>query len=85
MHAVKQKEQAETRAEFEALKQRLADVQTWLDVGRNGGLAGSELPDRAAELPLLPQLEAELDRTRETMALLMTPERSTRQDKLKTL
>ena len=85
MRAVKQKEQAEARAEFEALKQQLADVQTWLDSGRNGGLAGSELPDRAAELPLLPQLEAELNRTRETMALLMTPERAKRQDKLKAL
>lgn len=85
MRAAKQKEQAETRAELEALKQRLADVQTWLDTGRKGGLADGTLPDRAAELAQLPQLEADLGRVRETMALFMTPERESRQKKLKEL
>ena len=82
MRAAKEKEQAETRAEAEALKQRHADVQTWLDGGRKGGLADSVLPDRAAELPRLPQLESELGRARETIALLMTPEREARQKRL---
>ncbi len=82
MRAAKQKEQNETRALHEALKQRLADVQTWLDNGRKGGLAESTLPDRAAELPQLPELEANLGRIRETIALLMTPEREVRQKRL---
>ena len=59
MRAVKQKKHNETRVEFEALKQRLADVKTWLDGGRAGGLADSTLPDRAVELPQLPQLETD--------------------------
>ena len=36
---------------IDALKQRLADVQAWLDGGRKGGLADTTLPDRAAEYP----------------------------------
>ncbi len=64
MRAAKQKEHNETRVEFEALKQRLADVQTWLDNGRKGGLADSALPERAVELPQLPQLEADLGRVK---------------------
>ena len=82
MRAVKQKEQGETRALHEGLKQRLADVQTWLDNGRKGGLAESTLPDYEAELPQLPELEAKLGRIRETIALLMTPEREARQQRL---
>jgi hypothetical protein len=82
MRAAKQKEQTETRALHEALKQRLSDVQTWLDSGRKGGLADNTLPDRAAELPQLPELEANLGRIRETIALLQTPEREARQKRL---
>jgi chromosome segregation ATPase len=85
MRAAKQKEQNETRVAFEALKQRLADVQTWLDGGRTGGLADGTLPERAAELPQLPELEADLGRARETINLLMTPEREARQKRLKEL
>jgi len=82
MRATKQREQNETRLECEALKRRLADVQTWLDSGRQGGLGDPTLPDRAAELPQLPALEAELRRARETIALLTTPEREARQKRL---
>jgi hypothetical protein len=82
MRAAKQKEQIETRTLHEALSQRLADVQTWLDNGRKGGLAENNLPDRAAELPQLPELEANLKRIRETINLLMTPEREARQKQL---
>jgi hypothetical protein len=82
MRTAKQKEQAETRTLHEALKQRLADIHTWLDNGRKGGLAESTLPDYDAELPQLPELEAKLGRLRETIALLMTPEREARQNRL---
>jgi len=82
MRQAKQKEQAETRTLHAALKQRLADVQTWLDNGRKGGLAEGTLPDYEAELPQLPALEATLGRIRETIALLMTPEREARQQRL---
>jgi Putative exonuclease SbcCD, C subunit/P-loop containing region of AAA domain/SMC proteins Flexible Hinge Domain len=82
MRAVKQKDQIDTRTLHEALSQRLADIQTWLDNGRKGGLAENTLPDRAAELPQLPELEANLGRIRETIALLMTPERAARQKQL---
>ena len=85
MRAAKQKEQNATRAELEALKRRLADVQTWLENGRKGGLDDGVLPDRAAELPQLPQLEADLNRTRETIKLLMTTEREARQKRLEEL
>ncbi len=85
MRAAKQKEQINTRVEFNALQQRLSDVQTWLDNGRKGGLADSTLPERAAELPQLPQLEANLGRVGETIKLLMTPEREARQKHLNSL
>ncbi len=85
MRSMKQKEHNATRTEYEALKQRLADVHTWLDNGRSGGLGDGALPDRAAELPQLPQLEADLNRTRETINLLMTPEREERQKRLEQL
>jgi hypothetical protein len=79
MRAAKQKEQNETRTQFEALERQLADVQTWLDSGRKSGLADNALPEHAAELGQLPQLEIDLGRLRETIAVLMTPEREARQ------
>lgn len=82
MRAAKEKEQNETRTLHAALKQRLADIQTWLDTGRKGGLADNALPDRAAELPQLPELETTLGGIRETIALLLTPERAARQKRL---
>lgn len=82
MRASKEKERSETRTLHEALKQRLSDVNAWLDSGRKGGLADSTLPDRAAELPQLPGLERELGRIGETINLLMTPEREARQKNL---
>ncbi len=82
MRAAKLKEQNETRVLGEALSQRLTDVKTWLDTGKNGRLSDSTLPDRAAELPQLPDLDAKLGRIRETIALLMTPEREARQKRL---
>lgn len=85
MEAAIRKEQLEKRATCDALKQRLADVQTWLDTGRKGELADATLPDRAGELPQLPEREAELGRVRETINLLSTPERAARQSKLKSL
>lgn len=85
MEAALRKEQLGKRATCDALKQRLADVQTWLDNGRKGELADATLPDRAGELPQLPEREAELGRVRETISLLSTPEREARQSKLKSL
>ncbi|MEI6034101.1 MAG: SbcC/MukB-like Walker B domain-containing protein [Verrucomicrobiae bacterium] len=85
MRAAKQKEQNERRSECDALALRLGDVQAWLDAGRAGGLAGSSLPDRAAEIVHLPEREAEWGRVRETLALLMTPEREARQEQLNAL
>ena len=79
MRAAKQKEQNDTRVLHDALKQRLGDIQTWLDTGRKGGLADVTLPDDAGELPQLPKLERSLGRIRETINLLMTPEREARQ------
>lgn len=79
MRKAKQKEQVDARTQRDTLKQRLDDIQTWLDTGRKGGLAEGTLPDRAGELPQLPEHEAKLGRTRETIALLMTPEREARQ------
>jgi len=85
MKTAKQRQQNETRTECEALKRQLADLQTWLDDGRKGGLGDGTLPDRAAELPQLPGLEAELRRTRETILLLLTPERAARQHQFEQL
>lgn len=82
MQAAKQKEANETRTQFEALRNRLGDVQTWLNNGRVARLADPSLPDRAAELPQLPEFESELGRVRETINLLITPEREARQAKL---
>lgn len=85
MRAAKEKEGTDTRVLHDALRQRLADVNAWLETGRKGGLADSTLPDRAAELPQLPELERELGRVNETIKLLMTPERETRQKQLERL
>ena len=85
MEAVIRREQVDKRAACDALKQRLTDVQTWLDRGRKGGLADGSLPDRAGELSGLPEREAELGRVRETIGLLSTPEREARQARLKAL
>ena len=85
MRAVKLREQDETRTIFDALRQRLGDVNGWLETGHQGGLADSTLPDRAAELPQLPHLEAEHGRVRETINLLLTPEREARQKRLQEL
>ena len=85
MEASKHKEHAETMTIRAALQQRLGDVQTWLDTGRKGELADATLPDRASELPQLPEREAELGQVRETISLLTTPERAARQQRLNEL
>ena len=85
MEAAKGKEQAETMRTRAALQQRLGDVQTWLDTGRKGELADAALPDRAGDLPQLPEREKELRVVRETISLLSTPDREARQTKLKSL
>lgn len=82
MRAAKGKEQVETRALHDALKRLQSDVNAWLDSGRKGGLAENTLPDRAAELPQLPDLERNFGSIRETINLLMTPEREARQKQL---
>ena len=82
MRAAKLKEQAETRVQADALRQRRDDVQGWLDNGRKGELADGTLPDRAGELQLLPEFEKDFSRTRETIKLLLTPERAARQQRM---
>ena len=82
MRAAKLKEQVETRVQADALRQRRDDVQGWLDNGRKGELADGTLPDRAGELPLLPEFEKDFSRTRETIKLLLTPERAARQQRM---
>jgi len=85
MRRLKLKEQAETRAQAEALRRRLDDFNTWLDQGEKGGLGDARLPDRAGELGQLPQLEAALGSVRATIQLLETPERKQRAEKLQRL
>lgn len=82
MRAARQKEQNEVRAQHQLLEQRRRDVHAWLDTGRKAGLGDSTLPDRAEELPRLPELESELRGVRATIDLLMTPEREARQKRL---
>lgn len=82
MLASKLREQGETQTQLEAARRRLGDVQTWLDSGRRDGLADPSLPDRAGELPQLPEWERELSRVRETLLLLLTPEREARQQRM---
>ena len=79
MRGAKLKEQADTRSQTDAIKRLRDDVLTWLDTGRKNGLGDATLPDRANELHQLPELEAQLGMLRETIALLMTPERAARQ------
>lgn len=82
MRAVKQKERNDAQAEATSHQRQLDDVSAWLDKGRKAGLGDSTLPDRSAELPQLPKLENELGTLRETIALLSTPERAARQERL---
>jgi hypothetical protein len=81
MRASKVKEQADTRVQLDAAKRLRDDVLTWLDTGRKNGLGDAALPERAGELRQLPEWEAQLGTLRETIALLMTPERAARQEK----
>jgi hypothetical protein len=78
----KLKESEETRSHCNFLKQRLGDLQEWLDQGRKGGLADASLPDRSAEIHLLPAIEKDLSRLRETIELLNTPELEQRQKRM---
>ena len=81
MRAAKLKDQADARTQLDATKRLRDDVLTWLDIGKKNGLGDATLPDRANELSQLPELEAQLGTLRETIALLMTPERAARQKK----
>jgi hypothetical protein len=85
MKATKEKDQVDTRAEHTALKQRLGDIQRWLTTGKDGGLGDATLPDLSAELPQLPDYEKKLGSLRETVKLLLTPEREARQKQLEDL
>ena len=85
MRAAKQKERNDAHAEATSLQRQLDDVNAWLDAGRKAGLGDATLPDRSAELPQLPTLERELGTLRETIALLSTPERAARQERLMAL
>jgi hypothetical protein len=85
MRAARHKEESETRALHAGLKQRLSDVHTWLDQGRTGGLADASLPDRAAELSQLPEIETRLEQVRATIDLFRTPELEARQRRLREL
>lgn len=85
MRQVKLREQEEVRLVLSGQKQRLSDAQAWLDNGQKGGLGDSTLPDRAAEMPLLDDWASKLRTLRETIALLMTPEREERQQRLLSL
>ncbi|MBN8245959.1 MAG: hypothetical protein J0L84_00795 [Verrucomicrobia bacterium] len=82
MHAARLQEQMETRAALDAARLRLGDVQTWLETGRQGTLDDNTLPDRAGELPQLPEWEKDLSTIRETILLLLTPEREARQQRM---
>ena len=84
MRAAREREQIETRAQRDALKQRLDDINAWLDSGKKGGLGDAALPDRATELPLLPKLQKEFGVVCETIQLLTTPEREARLKRLAT-
>lgn len=81
MRSAKQKEQDDVREHLKALTRKTEDVRTWLDNGQKGELGNTTLPDRASELPTLPELKAKLDGIRQTIELLMTPEREERQNR----
>lgn len=85
MRAAREREQIETRAQRDALKQRLDDLHAWLDNGKRGGLGDATLPDRSTELPRLPDIEREFNGVCETIRLLTTPEREARRQRLKEL
>ncbi len=85
MRRERQRQQIEVRARRDALDQRIKDINSWLDWGKQAGLADPRLPDRSAELPRLPGLERELGTTVETIKLIATPEREARVRKLQEL
>ena len=82
MRAGKLKDQIEIRAQYDALSRQSKDVRDWLDQGKKCGLGDTALPDRASELSTLPGQENALKQLRATIALLMTPEREERQNRL---
>ena len=71
-------EQTQVRAQHDALDQKLKDVNGWLDSAKRSGLGDATLPDRSAELPLLPELMRQYDVAKQTAELLRTPEREAR-------
>lgn len=81
MRSTKLSELSDARTEAASLKQRLDDIHTWLDTGRRDGLGDGALPERAGELPQLPELESKLGQLKETIALISTPERAARQQR----
>jgi len=85
MQIAKERQQIDTRALRDSLQQKKDDIDEWLKVGREGGLGDAEFPNYASELPQLPELQRELSRIRETIAVLTTPEREARQEKLSEL
>ncbi len=85
MRAVKQKEQIEIRETLDRLTRKADDIRAWLDSGKKNGLDNPSLPDRAHDLPRLPQKETELETVRQTIELLMTPEREERLSRLRSL
>lgn len=85
MRTAKLKEQAEVRAQHALLERRLADVRHWIETGKQAALDHPGLPDRATELGQLPELERALAQARQTLDLLLTPERDARQQRLHAL
>jgi uncharacterized protein YPO0396 len=82
MRAEAARTQAEATAQLAIWERLRSDVNAWLDSGKRDGLGDASLPDRAGELPRLPELEAELGTLRSTIDLLSTPERTERQKRL---
>jgi len=71
-------EQTQVRAQRDALERKYQDVIGWLDSAKRSGLGDATLPDRSAELPLLPRLIKEYDVAKQTAELFRTPERGAR-------
>jgi chromosome segregation ATPase len=71
-------EQTQVRAQRDSLDQKLNEVNGWLDFAKRSGLGDATLPDRSAELPLLPDLVRQYDVAKQTAELLRTPERAER-------
>ena len=63
----------------------IGTVNTWLDIGKQGGLSDPRLPDRSGELIRLPLLEQELSVLKLRIELLATKERTDRLQKLNDL